>query len=147
MIHLNPALWAGTLSSFRKCGQGKRECVVYWVGPTETPEVVDTVVHPDHAATPYAYEVDDAWLTAFWLRLAKDRKAIKAQVHTHGGAAFHSPTDDRWPAIRQEGFLSLVLPGFAIREFVREDLFLARMNDQFEWDEVSPSDFISGIPK
>jgi hypothetical protein len=37
---------------------------------------------------------------------------ILAQLHTHGGQAFHSTTDDRYPLSSQPGFLSIVVPNF-----------------------------------
>jgi hypothetical protein len=37
---------------------------------------------------------------------------ILAQLHTHGGRAFHSSTDDHYPISSQRGFLSIVVPNF-----------------------------------
>jgi hypothetical protein len=37
---------------------------------------------------------------------------LLAQVHSHPGPAFHSPTDERLPHSAEPGFLSLVVPNF-----------------------------------
>ena len=39
---------------------------------------------------------------------------MRVQIHTHPGCAYHSETDDAFPAVRTEDFLSLVLPRFAV---------------------------------
>src|SRR5579863_599742 len=101
-----------TFDQLRHCGRGTCECAVYWTGPA-LDDVVDGVEHPIHERSPYGYEVDDGWLTKFWVALAKSTRSIKAQVHTHPGEAFHSAMDDRWPIVSQPGFLSIVIPDFA----------------------------------
>lgn len=112
MLTVSRSLWRSTLKHLRSCGGGQRECVVFWIGPADGPPRIDEVVHPQHTANRYHYEVDQEWLHALWVRLARDRRSIRAQVHTHAGEAFHSHSDDEGPVIHVPGFLSLVLPDF-----------------------------------
>jgi len=102
-----------TFRMLQECGQGQCECVVYWTGSTSSGEV-DGVEHPEHTRSPFGYEVRSQWLTDFWKRLASSRRSVRAQVHTHPDEPFHSSSDDRWPIVSQAGFISIVLPNFAL---------------------------------
>src|SRR5262249_29466051 len=125
------------VASFRSCGAGRRECVVYWLMSSSAPGRIQRMVHPEHSATAWHYQVDPAWLTAFWVELAKSGERVLAQVHTHGGRACHSPTDDDGALVYQAGFLSLVLPGFAMRNDSAQNAFLAELDESGKWREVT----------
>lgn len=124
-----------TFSRFLACGRGECECVVYWVGAVAS-DTVDEVVHPQHTRSPGGYEVDDQWLTNFWSLLARTQRNIKAQVHTHPGEAFHSPTDDMWPVVSQIGFTSIVIPDFAEGPQTMENAWIGRLGEDGKWHEV-----------
>jgi hypothetical protein len=137
MIDIPQGLWAETIEIFRSCGNGRRECVAYWRGPAADPARITRVVHPKHTATAGHYRVDDAWLTRFWIELAKAGESVRVQVHTHGGRAGHSGTDNEGALVYQAGFLSLVLPGFASRDDCRWAAFLAELDEAGRWRSVS----------
>jgi hypothetical protein len=126
-----------SFETFRACGRAECECAVFWTGSRDTDEV-DGVEHPVHRRSPYGYDVDDSWLTDFWKRLVISQKTIKAQMHTHPAAAFHSATDDRWPIVSQPGFLSIVIPNFAIGEVSLEDAWIGQLGEDGTWRRVSP---------
>jgi len=113
VLRVPAAVIDATFRTLSGCGQERSECVVYWTGPVAIPRVVDGWDHPTHRRSRWGYQIDDAWLTQYWFRLGRDARAIRAQVHTHPGAAFHSATDDEWPIVSQAGFLSVVIPNFA----------------------------------
>ena len=69
MIAVPAQLVADTFAIFRDCGGGRRECVAYWLGPADTPEKVDEVIHPKHTSMGGEYQIDDQWLTTFWFAL------------------------------------------------------------------------------
>lgn len=125
MIELPADLLASTFRTFRACGGGRRECVVYWTGPADRPDVVDAPVHPHHMSTGGGYQIDDDWLTGFWFDLAHRRQSARVQVHTHPRGAFHSPTDDAWALVHTPGFLSLVIPDFAMGPISLRNTYLA----------------------
>ena len=136
MIVVPVDVWSQTLAILRECGAGRRECVAYWLTSAPGEEDVQRVVHPKHTATVGYYRVDDAWLTGFWIDLARSGEAVAVQVHTHGGRASHSPTDDEGAIVYQPGFRSLVLPGFALRDDCRDRAYLAELDHRGRWRRV-----------
>jgi hypothetical protein len=132
-IVISEQVWRDALGLLRACGAGKRECVVYLVGPAAAIDVVGEVRHPDHIASSSYYEIDPDWLHRFWLEAARSEISIRVQVHTHRGPAFHSDTDDGWPAVCTPGFLSLVLPRFALGDDCLEGAYLAELGPDGSW--------------
>ena len=124
---------------FRTCGNGRAECVVYWLGPLDQPDAIDEVVHPVHAASAGGYDVDGQWLNELWLRLAREQRALRAQVHTHPGPAYHSSRDEAMAALQTEGFLSLVVPNFASRDDLLDGAHLAERTADGAWRAVDPA--------
>lgn len=143
-LRLSQALLEETFGHFRRCGAGKRECQALWVGPWSHPDVVSRVVHPAHTASPVGFQLDESWLNAFWFDLADRQEGVRAQVHTHPGAAYHSSTDDDFPIIRSEGFLSLVIPRFATGPVGFERAFLAQVRGG-HFEEVRIADELEVI--
>jgi proteasome lid subunit RPN8/RPN11 len=146
MLTVATPVWEATLDHVRRCGDGRRECVVYWVGPADQTGVVDRVVHPVHRATAGYYELDDAWVTKFWLELARSGATVRVQVHTHAFSAFHSATDDKWPLVHVPGFLSLVIPNFGLGPLHADELFLVEIDDAGRWRRVDPQERLGRIP-
>ena len=123
---------------FRACGRGRAECVVYWLGQLDEPGKIDQVIHPVHSASAAGFDVDGPWLNDLWLRLARDRRELRAQVHTHPGTAYHSSRDDAMAALQTEGFLSLVVPDFALRDQPLGGAHLAERTVDGGWRAVDP---------
>jgi hypothetical protein len=98
-----------------------------------TPNYVDVQDHPDHRRSLGGYEIETAWLTEYWFRLARERRSIRAQVHTHPGSAFHSTTDDHWPVVSQPGFISIVIPEFATGPVSLEDAWVGFVDADGRW--------------
>jgi hypothetical protein len=129
-----------TFAHFRQCGQGMRECQVLWVSPWSAPDTITEVVHPKHPAKYGGIDVDPKWLHQFWEILAREKSGVRVQVHTHPRVAFHSETDDAFPMIHTAGFLSLVIPDFAQGPIGFEQSFLAELQKEGHWQEVSVSE-------
>ena len=136
-MRISGGLLAETFATLRECGGGRRECVAYWLGPASVDDLVDELVHPVHTASSVGYQIDDRWLTAFWLDLARRGKTVRVQVHSHPGGAGHSHTDDEFALVHTTGFLSLVLPSFAAGP---TDLRGAHLAERVPggWRSVSP---------
>lgn len=139
---MEEGLWKQTLLQLRTCGQGHRECAVYWTGPAERPGLVDEVLHPEHTSSRSGYEISSSWLRDIWERLGTERRSIRAQVHVHPGRAFHSSTDDGFAIVSTEGFLSLVLPRFAAAPLALEDAYLARIDGSGAFEPVPVGRFL-----
>ncbi len=105
------------------------------------PGLVDGMDHPNHRASLGGYEVESTWLTAYWFRLARERRAIRAQVHTHPGLAFHSSTDNHWPVVSQPGFISIVIPRFATGPVSLENAWVGFVEADGHWRGV-PSETV-----
>jgi hypothetical protein len=139
MLRARPGMLAESFEHFRRCGENRRECVVYWTGPRDEPDVVDRVEHPLHKATRASYEVDSAWVTSFFLLLRRDRHTTRVQVHTHPNGAGHSETDDRFSLVPAPGFLSLVVPNFGAGPASLDEAFLAEMAAGGGWTPIPVS--------
>jgi proteasome lid subunit RPN8/RPN11 len=120
----------------RSCGDGRRECVVYLTGPVDEHDVIDGVVHPRHTASLGGYDLDSEAIAELWRDLVSHRRSVRIQVHTHPGAAFHSSRDDGLALVHTPGFLSLVIPDFALGPVGFEGAFLAERKDDGRWVAV-----------
>src|SRR5688572_3679882 len=103
-----------TFATFRSCGAGKRECQLYWASPWDQAQIITEVIHPEHLSSFGGVKLNGAWINEFWCQLADLGLGVRVQVHTHPNEAFHSRTDDEFPLIHEIGFLSLVIPDFAL---------------------------------
>jgi hypothetical protein len=130
------SLLAQTFNHFRQCGGGRRECQVLWISAWDAPQLITEVVHPKHKAAADHFILDDHWLNAFWLELASAGTGVRFQVHTHGGEAFHSRTDDLYPIIHNAGFLSLVIPSFGLGPVGFDRAYLTEIVSDGTWREV-----------
>jgi hypothetical protein len=125
-----------TFATFRSCGAGKRECKLYWASLWQTPGELAHVVHPKHRSNAYGVTLDSAWISALWNELADKGLGVRVQVHTHPGEAFHSPTDDAFPLIHEIGFLSLVIPDFALGPVGFGRAYLTEIQPDGSWKQV-----------
>lgn len=135
-----------TFRVLRECGRARDECVIYWSSPLDAGQPADRYDHPLHLASIGGYEVDPAWLTQYWFKLADERRTLRAQIHTHPGAAFHSKTDDDWPIVSQSGFISIVIPRFAQGAVSLEEAWIGRLNDRGRWERVGPHSSVEFVP-
>jgi hypothetical protein len=131
-----------TFDQFRRCGDGQRECQALWISSWQNPREISQVIHPVHTAQPQGYMLDSLWLNTFWSRLCEANEGIRVQVHTHPQEAFHSPSDDAFPIIHTPGFLSLVIPNFAMGHIGLKDAFLTEIMDDGGWREVRCEDHL-----
>jgi hypothetical protein len=137
-LRIPERVFVATVEQLRVCGRGQTECQVLWLGPWSAPDTVTEVVHPVHQARGDGFVVDSAWITALWLDLAARNMGIRAQVHTHPGDAFHSPTDDAFPAVHLPGLLSLVIPDFATGPMTLDRTYLAHLDLDGRFRSVDP---------
>lgn len=139
-LKLGEGLLRETFAALRECGAGRNECVVYLAGPQDEPNLVDRVIHPDHVGRPGFYEVDAKWLNRIWIDLHREQAEIRVQVHTHRCRAFHSKLDDDFPFLQTAGFLSLVLPRFALGPVSLGGAYLAELLPGGDWRELRPDE-------
>lgn len=138
MLSLGQPLLAETFEQLRSCGDGCRECVVYWCADLTEPDVLTRVVHPAHIARGGGYEVDDNWVMRFFVSLHRKKETVRVQIHTHPRGAGHSWIDDAYALIPAQGFLSLVIPDFAQGPVSLDHTHLVEMTADGEWSERHP---------
>lgn len=137
IYRITQEMLGATFEHFRRCGRGRNECQALWISPWDSPETISRVVHPEHAASRGGFELDDDWLAAFFLELGEVNSGIRVQIHTHPGEAFHSATDDAYPIIHSVGFLSLVIPDFALGPVDFSHAYLTEIQPDGRWQQVS----------
>ena len=125
-----------TFAIFRSCGAGERECQLYWASPWSESLSLSEVVHPRHKSSFYGLSINSEWISSFWLDLADRGLGVRVQVHTHPGEAFHSETDDAFPLIHEAGFLSLVIPDFAMGAAGFDQAYLTEIQPDGNWRQV-----------
>jgi proteasome lid subunit RPN8/RPN11 len=137
-LQVGERLLEQSLSTMRRCGGGRRECVLFWAARASDTSRVILVEHPAHTATRDGYSVDGNWLTQLWERMATDDTRVVAQVHTHPGVAFHSRTDDAFPALSTPGFVSVVIPRYATEDLDLGSWFVAELQEDGNWQSQPP---------
>jgi len=130
----------------RRCGAGRAECVVYLTGPVTAPALIDGVLHPDHTAGPARYDLESSAIAEVWCELTASKRSIRLQAHTHPGRAFHSPRDDALALIHTPGFLSLVIPNFALGSAGLDEAFLAERTVSGGWGGVPVAERLELVP-
>ena len=130
----------------RLCGDGQRECVVYLTGPLDSPDLVDGVVHPAHTASAGHYEVGSRAIAELWRELLSSGRSVRMQVHSHPAGAYHSGRDDAYALVSTPGYLSLVIPGFALGPVGLAGAFLAERASDGRWEKLSASERLEIVP-
>jgi hypothetical protein len=134
-----------TFGVLRACGGGRRECQALWLSPWREPDFITRVIHSRHAAQAGGFCLDDSFINELWLDLARTGTGVRVQVHTHPGTAFHSQTDDKWPVVHTPGFLSLVIPKFALGPVGLSKAYLVEIDGDGRWREKEPAAVIEVV--
>ncbi len=99
---------------FEECGSVGREGAAMIIAREGS--AADRLLIPDQRATPAPYcsvEVTLEGKLQMAAALALDDRYV-ARIHSHCLEAFHSPMDDRNPALTFQGALSIVVPYFGL---------------------------------
>lgn len=138
MLTIGREVLGRSFEHLRRCGGGREECVVVWVGRLDRPGYVDEVIVPRHTASAVQYDIDPGCIGELWLELAERKRTVRCQVHTHPGTAYHSSRDDALALIHTRGYLSLVLPRFAIGPVGLTGSYLTVRDETGDWKELDP---------
>jgi hypothetical protein len=111
----------------------------FWFGPADDAESVVGVLHAAHHRSPYGCEVEQNWLNSLWFELADKQLSLRAQIHTHPGSAYHSATDDEFPVVSQPGFVSIVVPNFAIGPIDFNTYWFGSLQMDGSWRKADPT--------
>ncbi len=138
MLTITQEVLGQSFEHLLRCGGGRTECVVVWAGPLERAGYADEVILPRHTASAAHYDIDPSWIGELWLDLAERKRAVRCQVHTHPGAAYHSSRDDALALIHTPGYLSLVLPRFATGPVSLMNSYLTVRDETGTWQALDP---------
>ena len=125
-----------TFAIFRSCGDNQRECQLYWLSSWKKPALLTEVIHPNHWSNRYGLSIEGNWINKFWDDMANRGLGVRVQVHTHPHEAFHSATDDAYPLLFDVGFLSLVIPDFAMGQVGFKKAYLTEIQPDGSWQQV-----------
>ncbi|MDP9470645.1 MAG: hypothetical protein M3Q71_08250 [Chloroflexota bacterium] len=128
----------------RRVGEHASEGFALWAGTLEGTafHVRETVIPAQRELRTgggVAVVVDGDELHRLNLWLYEHRMTLIAQLHSHPGAAYHSPTDDALPIATAVGSLSLVVPDFARAPFALDRCAVYRLAGDGAWVELAPA--------
>jgi hypothetical protein len=142
MVRLRSEVLEQAFGHLRRCGAGRRECVVYLTSSLAEPDLIDRVQHPAHRASAVEYEVALPVIAELFTEMLRARRCVRAQMHTHPGPAYHSPRDNDFALVSTPGYLSIVLPNFAQGPVNLNGAFIAERTPEGGWASVQPSDYV-----
>jgi len=140
-LSCTPAVWRGLLRGLRSRGQGVRESGAFLLGTRtgEIVEIVDFILYDDldpHALDTGIIRFDGRYFGALWERCRSVALEVVADVHTHPGAAYQSPSDQAHPMIACAGHIALILPNFAMPPVRVAEVGIYRYLGNKQWETL-----------
>lgn len=115
-VYIPDLIWEDTLSALRKYSKTSSEGLVYWggiIGATQE-LIVSSLLKPNHSPQGGRVKLADKESATLVRTLYNRDEKLIAQIHSHGGQAFHSHGDDLYATSFHEGFFSIVVPYFGV---------------------------------
>jgi hypothetical protein len=137
---LPAAVVAETKAHLKAKGAIGHEGVVLWRGSFEPPRITAAII-PEQQTGPGRFIVPLAERQRIARSFAGTGEMIVAQVHSHPGAAFHSPTDDAEAIPRRAGSYSLVIADFGHRAGLLDGAALFQLSDASRWEQIPTETF------
>lgn len=137
-INCPSRLWRRIVAELERRGRHQHEAGVFLLGIEKDGrhQVNDAVYYDD--LDPDAYKTGvcvlhgDAF-AKLWA-LCRDRKlTVVADVHTHPGLAFQSPSDKANPMVARAGHVAVILPFFAKWPIAPKSLAVYEYRGRHEW--------------
>ncbi len=137
-----PALWRRLLRGLRARGQGVRESGAFLLGTRKDGliEIVDFILYDDldpHVLDTGIIRFDGRYFGALWERCRETQLDVVADVHTHPGAAYQSPSDQAHPMIACAGHIALIIPNFAIPPLRSSEIGIYRYLGNKNWEQLT----------
>ncbi|MGE3637364.1 MAG: hypothetical protein AB7G28_02315 [Pirellulales bacterium] len=137
-INCRTSLWRTIVAELRKRGHGQHESGAFLLG-TEAGKrmnITDVVFYDDLDPDAYASGICVLHGDAFaklWQLCRERRKTIVADIHTHPGTAFQSPSDIANPMVAQPGHIAIIVPYFAASPVHAEHLGIYEYRGRHQW--------------
>lgn len=131
----------------RKFGLEERECYVWWGGyfTSEGEGQVLTALCPDIPSSYGRIHLRTPELIALHNRLREIDQVLLAELHTHPpGAGGQNEVDASYPAATYPGFISIVVPDFAVPRFydLRES-YVYEYQGSGSWRELGRDEIVA----
>jgi hypothetical protein len=143
-VNCPPELWRRTVGELERRGGHRHEAGVFLLGrETHGRHLVTDVVYYDDL-DPHAYDTGVCVLhgVAFaklWALCRERKLTVAADVHTHPGPAFQSPSDRTNPMVARAGHVAVIVPNFGAWPIRRGALGVYEYRGQHQWiDHTHP---------
>lgn len=103
-------------------------------------QAVRCIYYDDLDPTAYATGVcvlDGNAFTRLWDICRSEKMSVIADIHTHPGAAFQSPSDRTNPMVARAGHLAIIVPNYAFGWIWRHRLGLYQYQGDHQWKNLS----------
>lgn len=135
--------WKRIVRELERRGERRHEAGAFLLGMERYSrfEVRDTIYYDD--LDPLAYDSGvcvlhgDAF-SRLWEICRQKHLTVVADVHTHPGSAFQSPTDKANPMVARRGHIAIIVPNFAAWPISPGRLGIYEYGGQHEWTDRSP---------
>jgi len=134
--------WQHLLRGLRTRGQGLRESGAFLLGKHERElvEITDFILYDDldpRVLDTGIIRFDGRYFGALWERCRAAGLDVVADVHTHPGAAFQSPSDQAHPMIACAGHVALIVPNFAMPPVRVREIGMYRYLGSKKWEPLT----------
>jgi hypothetical protein len=138
-------VWRRLLAELRRRGSGRRESGAFLLGRRLTPRsrIVDFVPYDDldpHCFDAGIVRFDGTYFAQLWEICRSRELCVVADVHTHPGEGFQSPSDRANPMISQAGHVAFIVPDFAAGSPPRKRIGMYRYLGDRQWAAVLPAE-------
>jgi hypothetical protein len=136
--------WRRVVAELERRGGHQHEAGVFLLGVEKygRHQVTDAVYYDELDPNAYKSGVCALYGDAFaklWALCREKNLTIVADVHTHPGAAFQSPSDKTNPMVARAGHMAVIIPFFAKWPITRRTLGVYEYRGQHQWiDHTHP---------
>jgi hypothetical protein len=138
-------MWRHLLAELRRRGGGRHESGAFLIGRQSKPRsrIVDFILYDDldpHCLDTGIVRFDGTYFAQLWEICRSRELAVVADVHTHPGEGFQSPSDRDNPMIAQAGHVAFIVPDLAANSPPRRRIGMYRYRGDHQWTTVAPSE-------
>ena len=134
------SLWREGLSELKRRGEGHHESGAFLLGHhTSNRRAIQSFVYYDdldpHSLDTGIVMIDGITFGKLWQYCRNTRLSVVADIHTHPGQAWQSPTDRKNPMVGTPGHIAIIVPNFAERFVKPSELGIYEYQGQHSWKE------------
>ena len=135
--HISQALFNESIKILKKRGKKREEGLVLWSGIINRENfeayILNSVI-PEGGHWGGGVTLDYKMLLQIIQLLGEKKQILLAQVHTHPGNFGHSLGDEKTPVSHRIGFISIVVPNYAIHKIKNmKNFYVYEYLGDFKW--------------